>query len=198
VGGGRVVCVADVFQQTGESDREHGQPADSRAGMKYQIRAQRGSGPELYFTTGGKLANHGAPRLFATKREAASFARALIGANELLEDYRVSVHSVGSRRQLTSSEVPKKLERAASLLKDFSGHDAAEILKIKETDFSDGLVIGPLHGLLYGTVRDGRSENYIHRFRKVSRPLLAASSDGKALRIVGGRFQFTEAGIEDR
>jgi hypothetical protein len=50
----------------------------------------------------------------------------------------------------------------------------------------------------YTTVRDGKRERYIHRFRKKSRPLLAASSDGTSLQILGGEFEFTEAGIEDR
>lgn len=61
-----------------------------------------------------------------------------------------------------------------------------------------GLVIGELDGVLYNTVRDGVPEKYVHRFRKSSRPLLAASADGTQLEIVGGRFQMTEAGIEDR
>lgn len=61
-----------------------------------------------------------------------------------------------------------------------------------------GLVVGELDGVLYSTTRDGKREKYIHRFRRKSRPLLAASHDGKTLRIVGGRFEFTEAGIEDR
>lgn len=61
-----------------------------------------------------------------------------------------------------------------------------------------GLIVGELDGVLYTAVRDNQVEKYIHRFRKRSRPLLAASADGKNLEIVGGRFQFTEAGIEDR
>lgn len=61
-----------------------------------------------------------------------------------------------------------------------------------------GLVIGELDGVLYTTIRDGKTEKYIHRFGKKSRPLLTARADGKQLGIVGGRFQMTEAGIEDR
>lgn len=61
-----------------------------------------------------------------------------------------------------------------------------------------GLVVGELDGVLYTTVRDGNVEKYIHRFKKKSRPLLTARADGKQLGIVGGQFQMTEAGIEDR
>jgi len=84
------------------------------------------------------------------------------------------------------------------LLEDFSGHAPTEVLRVRENSPTVGLVVGELDGVLYSTVRDGVAEKYIHRFRKNSRPLLAASSDGKNLRIVGGRFEFTEAGIEDR
>jgi hypothetical protein len=59
-------------------------------------------------------------------------------------------------------------------------------------------VIGELDLVGYRTKRDGRTERYGHHFRKSSRPLLAVSSDGKQLHIVGGQYEFTEAGIEDR
>jgi hypothetical protein len=89
------------------------------------------------------------------------------------------------------------LQQAGRLLAEFSGHEPVETIKAG-TSFDKGLVIGELDGVLYTTVRDGQTEKYIHKFRKNSRPLLAASSDGKKLGIVGGQFQFTEAGIEDR
>lgn len=84
------------------------------------------------------------------------------------------------------------------MLKDFSGHDVDEVVRIPASKKRAGLIVGETDGILYTTVRDGKTEKYIHRFRKRSRPLLIASSDGKELGIVGGRFQFTEAGIEDR
>lgn len=72
------------------------------------------------------------------------------------------------------------------------------MLRVQEKNPKAGLVIGDLDGVLYSATRDGKRERYIHRFRKRSRPLLAASSDGTQLRILGGEFEFTEAGIEDR
>lgn len=91
-----------------------------------------------------------------------------------------------------------ELRQAAGLLEEFSGHAPEEILKIKQAPMKTGLVIGEMDGVLYTTVRDGKLEKYVHRFKKQSRPLLTASSDGTQLGIVGGRYQFTEAGIEDR
>jgi hypothetical protein len=90
------------------------------------------------------------------------------------------------------------LQQAARLLSNFSGHEPSEVLRIQKRDAKRGLVVGELDGVLYTTVRDGQQERYIHKFRKSSRPLLTASADGKSLGIVGGRYQFTEAGIEDR
>ena len=91
-----------------------------------------------------------------------------------------------------------ELSDAAELLRDFSGHEPSEIVRISQKGFHKGLVLGELDGVLYTTVRDGNREAYIHKFRKQSRPLLAVSSDGTQIGIVGGRYQVTEAGIEDR
>lgn len=91
-----------------------------------------------------------------------------------------------------------ELATASRLLKDFSGHEPAEILRVDERPMRKGLVIGELDGVLYTTVRDGKTERYIHKFRKSSRPLLTARADGKQLGIVGGRFRMTEAGIVDK
>lgn len=61
-----------------------------------------------------------------------------------------------------------------------------------------GLKIGHLDGVLYTTVRDGKTEKYIHKFKRSSRPLLAVSFDGKNLIMLGGAYQFTERGIVDK
>lgn len=61
-----------------------------------------------------------------------------------------------------------------------------------------GFKIGEVDGILYSTIRDGNPEKYIHRFKKKSRPLLAASFDGSQLYILGGGYTFTERGIVDQ
>jgi hypothetical protein len=60
------------------------------------------------------------------------------------------------------------------------------------------LAIGEVLGIIYRTKRDGVMENYIHRFAKVSRPLLASTHDGKQLLLIGGSYNFTERGIVDK
>jgi hypothetical protein len=60
-----------------------------------------------------------------------------------------------------------------------------------------GAKIGLCDGLMYETVRDGKVEHYIHKFKKSARPTLVASSNGKQLLLIGGKFAFTERGIVD-
>ena len=60
------------------------------------------------------------------------------------------------------------------------------------------LVVGTCDGVLYTTVRDGRKEKYIHKFKADDAPLLVVSPDGRQLMLIGGRFRFTERGIVDR
>jgi hypothetical protein len=103
-----------------------------------------------------------------------------------------------AKSPIKNPSVREGLAQASERLKNFSGHKATEVLRVNDRNPKTGLVIGSLDGVLYTTTRDGKVEKYIHRFRRKSRPLLAASSDGKSLKIVGGRFEFTEAGIEDR
>ena len=84
------------------------------------------------------------------------------------------------------------------MFKDFRGDGAATVTKVQLPNPGVGLVIGELDGVLYSTVRDGKKEKYIHRFKARSRPLLVSSSDGSSLVILGGDYRFTDAGIEDR
>lgn len=100
------------------------------------------------------------------------------------------------------AESQEGLEQAATLLEDFSGHKADKLVKANMPVVKEGLVIGELDLIGYRTKREGINKGlltrYAHQFRKKSRPLLAVSKDGKQLYIVGGQYEFTEAGIEDR
>ncbi|MGH2855471.1 MAG: hypothetical protein ACRDLF_14915 [Solirubrobacteraceae bacterium] len=89
-----------------------------------------------------------------------------------------------------------EVHRAARLLEDFSGHKPTRVLRVERRVPKVGLVIGETDFVGYTTIRDGEVEAYIHHFPRKSRPLLASSSDGTQLEILGGEFQFTEAGIE--
>jgi len=80
---------------------------------------------------------------------------------------------------------------------DFSGHEPESVDTVRVPDNQVFTPVGNLDGVLYTTIRDGQRERYVHNFRRKSRPLLATSHDGTELRILGGGFRFTEAGIVD-
>lgn len=181
--------------------------------QKYVIFA-RGTGKEM--TYDGKKFSERAARQFTSKKSAIETAKRLIAKFFILEKYVVGVRPTqpatilrgkkafsyrsvrGRKKNPVETRNDPQLAQAARLLEDFSGHAPTEILRVNESPMRKGLVIGTLDGVLYTTVRDGKTEKYIHRFKKSSRPLLTARADGKQLGIVGGRFQMTEAGIEDR
>jgi hypothetical protein len=151
---------------------------------------------------GKKFTNNGHPKLYPFE-VATSTARGLLKRYEILrqKDYHVWVrgHKPGRKRGNPES---RGIEVAAQKLEDFSGHDATKIIKARVSDQREGLVIGELRVIEYVTKREGingdRLTRWEHTFRKNSRPLLAVTKDGKQLHIVGGRYEFTEAGIEDR
>lgn len=99
-----------------------------------------------------------------------------------------------------SNPVPRgaRVKQAAQLFEDFTGHAADSMDKVVWRVPDVAVQFGRLEGVMYSTVRDGRHEKYLHKFKQKSQPLLGASHDGKQLVIVGGRYQFTDAGIEDR
>lgn len=100
----------------------------------------------------------------------------------------------GKRRRIIASDV----DRAADLVERFKGHDAEELGVFDVPDLpSTVAVIGECDGVLYTTVRDGRVEKYIHKFRAKDKPLLCVSPDGSQMLFIGGRYVFTERGIVD-
>jgi hypothetical protein len=90
------------------------------------------------------------------------------------------------------------MREARERFKEFSGHDANQTHKVRLRVPKSALLVGELDGVLYTTVRDGKTEKYIHKFRKKSRPLLAAAHDGNSIHILGGEYEFTERGILDK
>jgi hypothetical protein len=90
-----------------------------------------------------------------------------------------------------------QIEQAKDLFREFTGENPEHLNKVKIRTPKTGLVIGELDGVLYTTVRDGETEKYVHEFKRKSRPLLVASSDGQSLHIIGEGYEFTERGIVD-
>ncbi len=89
------------------------------------------------------------------------------------------------------------IKRGKKLIESFTGEKAEIYGRVKlPPPPKIGLVIGRLVGVIYEADRE--KVNYIHRFRKTSRPLLVTSHDGKQLYMIGGSYNFTDRGIVDK
>lgn len=124
--------------------------------------------------------------------------KALKGFNFYYTGAIVKKHKGGAGKNPVPPSKRVKIKEASELYSDFSGHEASHLIKTKHSFPDVGVYVGELDGVLYTTVRDGKTESYIHKFKDKSRPILATSFDGKKLAVIGGRYQFTNRGIEDR
>jgi hypothetical protein len=103
------------------------------------------------------------------------------------------------KKKNPSTSIQTRIRKASQLFEDFSGHEAQNAEKINvPSNPKVAIAIGQVEGIIYNTVRDGKHERYIHRFAAKSRPIFAVSYDGKQILMVGGHYDFTEKGIEDK
>lgn len=91
-----------------------------------------------------------------------------------------------------------QLRKAVTLYEDFTGHEAEEIGKVPFDIPDIAVVVGEVEALIYNTIRDGKAERYIHKFKAAARPLFAVSPDGKQILFIDGNYDFTERGIVDK
>lgn len=123
---------------------------------------------------------------------------ALVGHVNTAKGMSDTVRGKNPARVIERNE--REIDLAADRLESFTGMEPHSVTEISDPNLKAdkvGLVIGRLDGVPYTTTRAGKSEHYLHEFKKSARPLLVASPDGREMRIVGGRFQFTEAGFVD-
>lgn len=178
-----------------------------KASQMWEIVTQHDQGPlndqgPLMWYDGRKFSNNGRAKTY-------SFSRASKKAQSLMKRFPILVEK-GYRLWLrkytprTHRKNPESLglKQSAHKLEEFTGHKATTVIEAKHPVVKEGLVIGELKAVVYDAKRDGidgdRMLSYEHKFRKQSRPLLATNANGNQLLIVGGRYEFTEAGIEDR
>lgn len=92
----------------------------------------------------------------------------------------------------------KAIRAAVKLYEDFR-EKVPKKLRVVEFDVPDAvMVIGFVDEIHYTTTHGRKVTSYRHPFQDGSRPLLCASSDGKQLLLLGGRYKFTARGIVDR
>lgn len=171
---------------------------------------------------GRAVSSHGHAKKFSSHVEARKTLRRLLADHPVLSNYKARVEALNAPKFTVNPKTRAKkrrvkkftknpsgfskavsnyadeLDRADDLRASFTGMTSARVLKVPSKPIKAGFAIGPLIGVAYRATRDGESKNYLHTFRKSSQPLLIADSDGKQLGIVGGQFQFTDRGIEDR
>jgi hypothetical protein len=83
------------------------------------------------------------------------------------------------------------------LYRNFSGNDVRGTRYVTDPGHSTFVQVGSVDGILYTTNREGKTEKYIHHFRRGSRPAMLVSPDGKMMRTHGGHFVFTDRGFVD-
>lgn len=114
---------------------------------------------------------------------------------------RRDVDGIRARWLLSARENPaprEAIQRAARRFARFTGERARSVEKIPFPENPGaGLAVGPVLMLGYSAVRDGKRQNYLHKFTERARPMLVASHDGRALYMLGGNYKFTERGIVD-
>lgn len=92
----------------------------------------------------------------------------------------------------------RQIAQARALGRAFTGHPYNRAVKLRQKPaFGPRVAIGPVTGIMYLAKRDGRVEQYLHKFAPRSRPLLVTLSDGTRLELLGGAFRFTDRGIVD-
>lgn len=92
-----------------------------------------------------------------------------------------------------------QIRNASKLYSDFTGHEASEYETLDKPVLPDVMIrVGEIDFVGYTTVRDNKTEKYIHKFSKKCRPLFTVSHDGKQLFMLGGSYDFTERGIVDK
>jgi hypothetical protein len=175
----------------------------------WYVHIQRANGPVMMFNGRG-FANTTKPQPFSSANAAMYKARWLLGHyHRQLSKYRIWVSDQYYGGPTVNTRVnprrknPQRLDAAARKLEDFTGRKATHVERAPaRSSEKTGLVIGEMNEVSYLAAREGidggRTAEYHHKFRKGSRPLLAVSTDGKQLHVVGGQYEFTDAGIEDR
>jgi len=112
----------------------------------------------------------------------------------------VSVRRSSSKPRSGRNPAPARAgeaAQAARALEEFTGHPA-KLSRTKAPKVGRaGWVLGKLVEVSYIATRDGETVEYVHRFKRRSRPQLVSSADGSQLYLLGGAYSVTDRGIED-
>ncbi len=87
--------------------------------------------------------------------------------------------------------------RAVKLYSDFHGENPRHIDEYEIDVPQNAVKVGMVTAIMYSARTDGKLVEYVHEFSGKSRPILAASADGKQLLFLDGDYDFTDRGIID-
>lgn len=88
--------------------------------------------------------------------------------------------------------------KAAHALEEFTGAPARLSRRKAPKTAKAGWELGRVASISYIATRDGEQAEYVHKFKRRSRPQLVSSADGSQLYMLGGAYSITDRGIEDR
>jgi len=91
----------------------------------------------------------------------------------------------------------KAVQQACDLFVGFREKQPKKVKVVNVTIPSAVMVVGHVDAIDYTTTHGRKTVAYRHEFADGSRPLLCASSDGRQLLLLGGRFEFEARGIVD-
>lgn len=173
-------------------------------GRRRRRRVARASSPPLIyharFTGGGPRTGvtFQAKSDAAAVRYATGLLRAKIGAKRCISVKRAPgrASSKGPRRRGNPAG-RAELEHAARAFEDFTGREASRVERHAGLEHRAGWLLGRVAAISYIATRDGETAEYVHRFKRRSRPQLVSSHDGSQLYLLGGAYSVTDRGIED-
>lgn len=91
----------------------------------------------------------------------------------------------------------RNYRKAVRLYRDFTGENPRFTDEWDVEVPDTAMQVGKVTGIMYKARVDGREQEYLHEFTGKSRPILAASADGRQLLLLGGDYKMTERGIVD-
>jgi hypothetical protein len=118
-----------------------------------------------------------------------------LGAHRARSKPKSLLRTAAAARRNPSSR--DELEQAARAFEDFTGHEATRVEKHKGLSARAGWLLGRCTAISYIATRDGETVEYVHRFKRRSRPQLVSSADGSQLYLLGGAYSVTDRGIVD-
>lgn len=168
------------------------------------------AGKELHYT-GDRFSDRGRSKKYATEAKARQalahiraqhgkvlaratlYVRPIAGPNLKFLKTNPSGYARARERYL------REIDAADERMRTFSGAFETRQFSVPHKPIRVAVAVGECLGVMYAADRGNGKENFIHRFKKTSRPLLIADADGSQLGFLGGEYEFTgEEGIVDK